>query len=164
MNVIPLHRPGHRTSATVESQYSCHTHLDPPEPWSVQPWYSGRSCPIPRMIDIIDITSSRLFLIWAVCSILRQVLSSNWLWNSDCTTTPAVGSGNPVTIGNSSNLTWASLRWTILCPILQTTLHFYSAVRLAPYQNKQLLVVLNVYFSPGHQVWLGRRSWHPWIG
>jgi len=28
----------------------------------------------------------RLFLIWTVCSILRQVLSSNWLWNLDCTT------------------------------------------------------------------------------
>ena len=51
MNILPVHCPGHRTFATAGPQCSCHTHLDQPEQWSVQPQHSRRSHSAPNIMD-----------------------------------------------------------------------------------------------------------------
>ena len=51
MNSIPVHCSSHRTFATAGPQCSCHTHLDQPEQWSVQPQHSRRSHSIPNIMD-----------------------------------------------------------------------------------------------------------------
>ena len=51
MNIIPVRCSSHRTFATAGPQCSCHTHLDQPEQWSVQPQHSRRSHSIPNIMD-----------------------------------------------------------------------------------------------------------------